>query len=392
MAVASEPSPPAGPLAGLRVVMLAGMGPTPFTGMVLADLGCEVLRVIRPPTRPGRELAPTDGLHAQQDVVNRGVDSVAVDLKDPAGVEAVLGLSEVADAFVEGFRPGVVERLGLGPDVVMARNRRIVYARLTGYGQTGPLAHQAGHDINYLAQSGVLFALASTGERPRPPINLLGDYAGGGLVAALGIVSAMLVSRTRGVGQVIDAAMIDGVSLLTAKLQGLRAAGLFSDEPGTNWLDSGAPFYDTYRCADGNYIAVGALEPDFYAQFVSRLGEDSDGWPRQDDRESWPLLRECIAQAVGRRTRDEWVEVFAGSDVCVSPVLTFDEAAAHSHNVARGLYTRIEGVLHPAPAPRFGVTATTGPSAPGTVPLTVGAVLAKWIAPPAGCNSHERTP
>ena len=267
-----------GPLAGVRVVVLAGMGPVPFTGMLLADMGAQVVRVVRPASRPGR-LSQTEGLRKEHDLVNRGVDAVAVDLKDPAGVEAVLRLVARADVFVEGYRPGVADRLGLGPDVVLRRNPAVVYARLTGYGQVGPLSQQAGHDINYVAQSGALHAMARTGEAPRPPINLLGDYAGGGAIAAFGIVCALLEARGSGRGQVVDAAMVDGVALLTAKLQGLRAAGLYTDEPGTNWLDSGAPFYDTYRCADGQYVAVGALEPDFYRAFISRLGVDISGWP-----------------------------------------------------------------------------------------------------------------
>ncbi|HEX2316474.1 MAG TPA: CaiB/BaiF CoA-transferase family protein [Thermomonospora sp.] len=379
---AAEPSgttaAPAGPLAGVRVVVLAGMGPVPFVGMLLADMGAHVVRVTRPAGRPGRALSQTDGLREEQDVVNRGVDTVAVDLKDPEGVESVLCLVEAADVFVEGYRPGVAERLGLGPDVALRRNPAIVYARLTGYGQTGPLAAEAGHDINYVAQSGALHAMARAGEAPRPPINLLGDYAGGGLLAAFGIACALLESRASRRGQVLDAAMVDGVALLTAKLQGLRAAGLFGDEPGTNWLDSGAPFYDTYRCADGRHVAVGALEPDFYREFVSRLGVDVTGWPDQNDRDSWPELRRLIASALAAKTRAEWAAIYEGTDACVTPVLSFDEAAAHPHNAGRRLFERVGGVLHPSPAPRFGRTPARRPATPRTDRTDVRLLIESW--------------
>ncbi|MBC3191811.1 CoA transferase [Pseudonocardia sp. C8] len=367
-----------GPLAGVRVVSLAGMGPTPFAGMLLADLGAEVVRVTRPPNRAGRALGQTEGLAAEHDLANRGVTSVALDLKTPAGIEKVLALVAAADVFIEGYRPGVTERLGLGPEQVQARNPAVVYARLTGYGQCGPLARTAGHDINYVAQTGALHAMARAGEAPRPPINLLGDYAGGGLVAAFGIVSAVLEARSSGRGQVIDAAMVDGVALLTAKIQGLRAAGRYDDEPGTNYLDSGAPFYDTYRCADGGYLAVGALEPSFYAEFVGRLGADTTDWPEQDDRSRWPELRRRISDAIAARTRDEWASVFEGTDACVTPVLTFDEAAKHPHNVERGLYSDVGGTLHPAPAPRFDRTPGRAPEPPTDRLTGVEDVLAAW--------------
>lgn len=367
-----------GPLAGVRVVALHGMGPTPFACMLLADLGAEVVRIVRPPNRRGRALTQTDGMRPEHDLANRGVTSTAVDLKSPEGVEQVRRLVDAAEVFVEGYRPGVAERLGLGPDELRARRPPLVYARLTGYGQAGPLAHQAGHDINYLAQSGVLHALARRGEAPRPPINLLGDYAGGGLTAAFGIVSAVLAARACGRGQVIDAAMLDGVAVLTAKIQGLRAAGLYSDEPGTNDLDSGAPFYDTYRCADGRFVAVGALEPDFYAEFLKGLEVDTDGWPEQEDRAQWPHLRELIASALGRRTRDEWAATYTGTDACVSPVLTFDEAAEHPHNVQREVYRPVDGVLHPLPAPRFDRTPAREPDTPAAGDVDVRDVLRAW--------------
>jgi alpha-methylacyl-CoA racemase len=353
------------PLTGVRVVVLAGMGPVPFLSMLLSDLGASVVRVVRPSNRPQRALDQTEGLRDEQDVVNRGVGSVAVDLKDPAQVADLLALLDDADVFVEGYRPGVVERLGLGPDELLARNPRLVYARLTGFGQDGPLAREAGHDINYLAQSGALQAMARRGEAPRPPINLLGDYAGGGTVGALGVVAALYEARASGRGQVVDAAMVDGVALLTARLHGLRAAGLYGDEAGTNWIDSGAPFYEVYRCRDDRFVAVGALEPDFYREFLALLGVDTGGWPAQDDRERWSELRTLIGDVLATRTRDEWAVVFEGSDACVTPVLTFDEAAAHSHNRARQLYSRQDGVLHPAAAPRLSRTPLHAPRPAG---------------------------
>ncbi|WAM19694.1 CaiB/BaiF CoA transferase family protein [Rhodococcus sp. JS3073] len=370
-----------GPLGGSRVLVLSGMGPVPYVSMLLADMGAQVVRVARPTHRSARSLSQTDGLRDEHDVVNRGVETVALDLKDPRGVQTVLRLAAAADVFVEGYRPGVAERLGLGPEVVLGHNPAIVYARLTGYGQSGSRAHEAGHDINYVAQSGALHALAGNGERPRPPVNLLGDYAGGGAIGAFGIVCALLEATKSGHGQTVDVAMVDGVALLTAKLQGLRAAGLFADEPGTNWIDSGAPFYDTYRCADGRYLAVGALEPDFYQEFLTGLGVETAHWPDQNDRTRWPHLREFIATAIAGRTRDEWESTYAGTDACVSPVLSFDEAAEDPHNAERGLYQRVGGVLQPAPAPRLSRTPARGPSVPRTEQVAAADLLDAWAAP-----------
>lgn len=368
-----------GPLQGVRVVVLAGMGPVPFASMVLADLGADVLRVVRPVNRQARLLEQAAALGPEHDLVNRGVRSVAIDLKARGGVEEVLALCDVADVFMEGFRPGVVERLGLGPDVLLERRPGLVVARLTGYGQDGPLSHAAGHDINYVAQTGALYAFGTDDSAPRPPINILGDYAGGGLLAALGVVSAVLGSQNSGRGQVVDAAMIDGVALLTTKIQGLRAAGLFRDDPGSNYLDGAAPFYGTYRCADGRHLAVGALEGDFYAEFVARLDTDVSDWPAQNDRSSWPRLRELIGAAIATKTMAEWAEIYAGTDACVTPVLTFDEAAVDPHNRSRGLYSEIDGALHPAPAPRFGTSGVRGPESPTEVGgLTVNEVLDQW--------------
>jgi alpha-methylacyl-CoA racemase len=368
-----------GPLRGVRVVVLAGMGPVPFASMLLADLGADVVRVTRPSSRPARALDSAGVLPPEHDLVNRGVRSVVVDLKSPEGVDYVLALCECADALIEGFRPGVVERLGLGPDVLLARRASLVVARITGYGQSGPLARTAGHDINYVAQSGTLSALGRFQAAPMPPINLLGDYAGGGVVAALGIVSALLEARQSGQGQVVDAAMVDGVALLTTKIQGLRSAGLYSDLPGSNYLDGCAPFYATYRCADGRYLAVGALERDFYEEFVSRLGVDRSAWPDQNDQSQWPRLRDLITEAIAGRSMTEWAAIYASTDACVTPVLTFDEAAADTHNRHRGLYADVDGAMHPAPAPRFSRTAPRPPEAPtpaGTV--SVKTVIEEW--------------
>lgn len=367
-----------GPLTGVRALVLAGMGPVPYVSMLLADMGADVVRVVRPPNRAARALSQTEGLTDEIDVVNRGIESVALDLKDSVGRETVLNLAGAADVFIEGFRPGVAERLGVGPEEITARNERLVYVRLTGYGQSGPRSGDAGHDINYVAQSGALHAMARKGEAPRPPINLLGDYAGGGAMGAYGIACALVSAARTGRGQVIDAAMVDGVAALTAKLHGLRAAGIYSDEAGTNFLDSGAPFYDTYRCADGGYLAVGALEPDFYREFVKRLGVDVSGWPEQNDRAEWPRLRELIGTALGARSRTEWEQIYAGTDACVTPVLSFDEAARDPHNAARGLYENVDGVLHPAPAPRFSGTPARAPSASRTGTVEPAVVADRW--------------
>lgn len=367
-----------GPLNGVKVLVLSGMGPVPFVSMLLADMGAHVVRVVRPPHRSARTLNQTDALRDDTDPVNRHVDSISVDLKDPAGVRQIIDLAAAADVFIEGYRPGVVERLGLGPNVLCACNSRLVYVRMTGYGQDGPMSQDAGHDINYVAQTGALHAMARYGEAPRPPINLLGDYAGGGMTAAFGIACALVEAKTSGLGQVIDAAMIDGVALLTAKLQGLRAAGLYSDEPGTNFLDSGAPFYDTYRCADGRYIAVGALEPDFYREFVCRLGVDTSQWPDQNDRNTWDRLRELIADAIRHRSRDEWTMIYTGTDACVTPVLSFDEAAVSPHNATRNMYGDVDGLLHSAPAPRLSRTPAREPAQPPSGLRTVDDIASQW--------------
>jgi alpha-methylacyl-CoA racemase len=338
-----------GPLADLAVVELGGIGPAPFAGMIFADLGADVLRV----DRPGVETYPGEPRH---DLLHRGKRSVMLDLKQPAGAAAVRALAGRADLVLEGFRPGVAERLGVGPDDCRRDHPELVYARMTGWGQDGPLAGTVGHDLTYLAVTGVLHAIGRPGGAPAPPANLLGDYGGGGMVLAAGALAALWRAQRTGEGQVVDAAIIDGASLLATQLYGLRHGGLWGDQPGTNLLDGGAPFYATYPAADGHYLAVGPLEPRFYAAFLTRLGLDPDQLPEQYDAAAWPRLRELIGQRLATRTRDEWLAVFDGSDACVAPVLSWDEAAAHPQLAARGVLQDSHGVRQPAPAPRFSAT------------------------------------
>jgi alpha-methylacyl-CoA racemase len=336
-----------GPLQGYKVIELAGIGPGPFAALLLSDLGAEVVRVDRPVSRPTPEAPP--------DVLNRGRRSVAVDLKHPEGREVVLRLIEGADALLEGFRPGVTERLGLGPGDCHARNPRLVYGRMTGWGQDGPYAQMAGHDLNYIALSGVLSMIGPAGGAPVIPLNLVGDFGGGGLILALGVVSALLERERSGRGQVIDAAMVDGAALLGAAFWGLRAAGVWG-ERGVNLLDGGAPYYNVYETADGRYITFGSIEPQFYAELVERLGlDDADGEliGAQEDREGWPVLARRLATIARQRTRDEWCELLEGTDVCFAPVLTPEEAPTHPHLSHRGTFVEVDGVVQPGPAPRF---------------------------------------
>ena len=348
-----------GPLEDLRVVELVGIGPCPFAAMVLADLGADVLRVERPSAVP--ETAPsgpyTDPLH-------RGKRSIGVDLKQPSGVALVLDLAERADAVLEGFRPGVTERLGVGPEECRARNPRLVYGRMTGWGQCGPLASAVGHDIDYIAVSGALDPIGRSGDRPVPPLNLLGDFAGGGMLLALGVVSAVLAAQRSGEGQVVDAAMVDGAALLTTMIWGFRAVGFWKDERGTNLLDTGAPFYEVYECADGRHVAVGALEPDFYAALLEVMGLAPGELPPQMDREQWPATKERFAQVFRRKSRDEWVEAAEGTDACIAPVLAMGEVADDPHNKARGTFIEVGGMIQPGPAPRFDRTPAGLPSPP----------------------------
>ena len=347
-----------GPLQGVRVVELAGLGPAPYACMLLADLGAEVLRVDRP--------APGFGVPAYE-VTGRGRRSIAVDLKNPGAAEVVLRLVEQADVLVEGLRPGVAERLGVGPDACSARNPRLVYARMTGWGQEGPLAPRVGHDINYAALTGALGAIGEPGRKPVPPLNLVADFGGGAMFLVTGILAALLERATSGRGQVVDAAMVDGVTSLLAMTYGFRAAGGWTDERGSNLLDGGAPFYDTYACSDGRYVAVGALEPQFWAVVVQTLGLED--LPEQYDRTGWPVLRQRLADAFATRTRDEWAEVFEGLDACVSPVLSLGEAPRHPHLAHRRSVVEVDGVEQPAPAPRFSRT----PGQLGLTPRPAGA-------------------
>ena len=340
----------AGPLAGLRVIELAGIGPGPFAAQLLARMGAEVTRV----QRASGGFDPAGGVST-----GGRAEVLSLDLKDAEGRDAVLDLVDGADVLMEGFRPGVLERRGLGPDVCLARNPRLVYARLTGWGQDGPLAKRAGHDINYIARAGALGSFARAGQPPVPPLNLVGDFAGGSLFLIFGVLAALYERSRTGLGQVVDAAMIDGVASLMGFVYELRALGMWAGPPGSNLLDTGAPFYDVYRCADGGYLAVGCLEPQFYAAFLSGLGLAGEDLPHQYDQSGWPTLRARFTEVLAARSRDEWAAVFADTDACVTPVLTMAEAPVHPHNAARGTYLADGDAWTPAPAPRM-----SGASAP----------------------------
>ena len=340
-----------GPLHGLRVVELAGIGPGPYTCMVLADAGAEVLRVDR---ASGRPATPPSGGH--WDLLNRSRPSVAVNLKHAEGLALVLDLVERADALVEGWRPGVAERLGLGPDDCWARNRRLVYGRMTGWGQSGPLASTAGHDIDYIALSGALWSVGRAGERPVPPLNLVGDFGGGGLLLAFGIVAAVYEAQRSGQGQVVDAAMVDGAASLMTMTYAFHQLGWWLEQRGVNILDTGSHFYEVYETADDKYFAVGAIEPQFYAELLRVLGLDGEELPAQQDRAQWPAMKERFAAVFKTATRDEWTERFAGSDACGAPVLSPWEAHLHPHNAARGTFVEVGGVVQPGPVPRFSRT------------------------------------
>jgi alpha-methylacyl-CoA racemase len=360
---------PRGALNGLRVVELAGIGPGPHAAMVLADLGADVVRVVRGESEP----VPVDPL---ADPLLRGRRVVTADLKEPAGRAAVLSLVDNADVLIEGFRPGVAERLGVGPEVCLARNPRLVYGRMTGWGQHGPLSTAAGHDINYLGLTGALHAIGRAGEPPVPPLNLVGDFGGGSMLLLTGVLAALYERERSGLGQVVDAAMVDGVAMLLQLAWGLRAAGAWSDERGSNLLDGAAPFYDTYECADGRYVAVGALEPKFYASLLAGLGLAPGEVPDRADPAGWPALRSRFAAAFATRTRDEWVAAFAGTDACVTPVLRFDEVAGHPHVAARGSVVEVDGLTQAAPAPRFSRTPAGEPVASRAA--DVADVVAQW--------------
>jgi alpha-methylacyl-CoA racemase len=370
-----------GPLHGVRVVELAGLGAAPFGCMLLADLGAEVVRVERAGTT-GRPMAGDDAGRAEADarryVPHRGRRSVALDLKSPAGRDALLRLVEHADVLVEGYRPGVAERLGLGPDECLARNPRLVYARMTGWGQTGPLAPTAGHDINYIAVAGALDNFRRTGERPLPPVNLVGDMGGGGMLLAFGVAAALVHVGRTGEGQVVDAAMVDGAALQLATLFGMRAQGRWPQPPGGNPFDTGAPSYEVYECADGGHIAVGAIEEPFWAEFQRLLDLPEGVLPSRSDAADWPRGKKVLADVFLTRTRDEWAATFEGSDACVSPVLTMAEAPSHPHAVARDAFVEVGGVVQPAPAPRFTKTPNSTPTAPPLRGADTWAVLLDW--------------
>jgi len=360
----------AGPLQGLKVLEMAGIGPGPFAAMLLADMGADVLRIQRPGQVPF--------VTPRFDVMARGRRTLELDLQRPESIDTVLQLVERADVLLEGYRPGVMERLGLGPEPCQARNPRLVYGRMTGWGQSGPLAQAAGHDINYIALSGALHAIGRSGEPPAIPLNYIGDFGGGGMLLAFGILCALHESRGSGRGQVIDAAMTDGAALLSAMFYGMHAAGQWSSARGENMLDGGAHFYDTYACADGKHIAVGAIEAKFYAILREQCGIDDALFDRQMDARAWPMLRHRLADVFKTRTRDEWCAILEGTDACFAPVLDWDEAPRHAHNAARRTFVSVDGVVQPAPAPRFSRTPAAEPR-PSPPPETdVAAVLRAW--------------
>jgi alpha-methylacyl-CoA racemase len=353
----------AGPLSGLRIIEMAGIGPGPFAGMMLADHGAEVIRIDRPRAMP-------------EPVLGRSRRSVVVDLKSAHGIEVVRRLASRADGIIEGLRPGVMERLGLGPDVLLADNPRLVYGRMTGWGQTGPYAQAAGHDINYIALAGALHAYGRAGEKPTPPINMIGDFGGGGMLLAFGMVAALLSAAKSGRGQVIDAAMTDGAALLMAMIWGFYGTGMWKDARGVNLLDTGAHFYDTYQCMDGGYISIGSIEPQFYAELRQRAGlADDKDFDAQMEASAWPALKEKLTTLFRTKTRDDWCALMEMTDVCFAPVLSLGEAPGHPHNVARGTFLDVAGMVQPAPAPRYSVTATTAPVPPPRAGADTDALL-----------------
>lgn len=360
----------AGPLAGLKVLEFAGIGPAPFCAMVLGDLGADVIRL----TRPG---ASTDA----RDVTTRNRRTVSLDLRSEGAVEQALELASAADCLIEGFRPGVMEKLGLGPKECLAANPRLIYGRMTGWGQHGPLSHAAGHDINYIAITGALHAIGRADDTPPPPLNYVGDFGGGGMLLAVGLLAALNEAARSGRGQVVDAAMTDGTALLSAFMYGMKAMGQWSNQRGENLLDGGAHFYDTYACADGRFVAIGAIEPQFYAEFCQRCGIDDPLFKGQMDASRWPLLKIRMADVFRTRTRDEWCEILEGTDACFAPVLDWDEAPKHPHNAARGTYVTLDGILQPAPAPRFSRTSNSTPHAAAAT--TMDDALNAWRAPVA---------
>ena len=369
----------AGPLAGVKVVELAGLGPGPFAAMMLADMGADVIKVDRAgAARGGNPDAPP------ADVLHRNRQSIAVDLKNPEGVETVLRLVEQADILIEGFRPGVCERLGIGPDVCADRNPKLVFGRMTGWGQEGPMAPRAGHDINYIALSGTLAMIGREGERPVPPVNLVGDFGGGGMLLAFGVLAALVEARTSGEGQVVDAAMVDGAALLASMMYGLKAMGMWDGGQGGNMLDTGAHFYEVYETSDGKFVSIGGIEPQFYAELLERLELDPDSMPPQHDATRWPESKQIIADRIAKKSRDEWDVIFDGSDACYAPVLQPTEASVHEHNVHRGTFVNVAGVDQPAPAPRFSRTPASTPTPPAHAGQHTDVALERW-----GFSSEE---
>ena len=340
-----------GPLSGVRIIELAGIGPGPFCAMMLADMGADVIRVERSSAVRGGDpdVPPAD-------VMLRGRRSIGVDMKSSEGIETVMRLVESADGLIEGFRPGVTERLGVGPNDCLARNPRLVFGRMTGWGQEGPYAQAAGHDINYIALAGALDSMGRQGEAPVPPLNLVGDFGGGGMYLAFGMVCALLEARSSGEGQVVDAAMVDGAASLMTFFHGFRAMGIWNDERGTNLLDTGAHFYDVYECADGNFVSIGSIEPQFYAELLEKTGLSGEELPGQMDRDGWQPMKSRLQEIFRSKTRDEWCEIMEGSDICFAPVLSMAEAPQHPHMQARGTFQEKFGGIQPSPAPRFSRT------------------------------------
>ncbi|PRZ42450.1 alpha-methylacyl-CoA racemase [Antricoccus suffuscus] len=360
-----------GPLSGVKIIEIASLAPAPFGTTILADLGAEVTLIDRPGGTKSSAGTPKGS------PARRGRKSITLDLKKPEAIEVLLKLCDDADVFIEGFRPGVTERLGLGPEELAARNPRLVYARMTGWGQEGPLAQTAGHDIDYIAMSGILSMIGRAGEKPYPPLNLVGDFGGGGMLMAMGIVTALFEREKSGKGQVVDAAMVDGAAQLSNFVYGLRAAGAWNEPRGENLLDTGSPFYDTYECADGGYVAVGAIEPQFYAELLKGLQLDPASLPAQHDRTQWVAMKKTFTDAFLAQPRSHWEKVFDGTDACVAPVLTPEEAFVHPANTERGVFFEMDGVTQPAPAPRFSRTPAGQPKpGPATQGVDTDAILA----------------
>ena len=370
-----------GPLDGVKIVEVAGIGPGPFAGMMLSDMGAEVLRVDRAQSvRPGGEPRPS------VDPLARGRRSVGLDLKHPEGLETLLRLVDQADGLIEGFRPGVMERLGAGPEVCLERNPKLVYGRMTGWGQEGPIAHAAGHDINYIALAGALDPIGPKGGKPVPPLNLVGDFGGGGMFLAFGIACALFEARGSGRGQVVDAAMVDGASTLMAFIRGMAAMGVWQEERGANMLDSGAHFYDTYETADGRYVSIGSIEPQFYAELLEKTGLAGEDLPGQMARDEWPAMKQKFEALFKTKTREEWCEIMEGSDICFAPVLSLSEVPEHPHAQARNAFVDVGGQQQPAPAPRFSRTTPAVPSPAASPGEHTDAALAEW-----GFSESERS-